>query len=572
LWELNLKDNYDVIVVGSGAAGGMSSYVLTQAGHKVLMLEAGRDYDPVKESGMFKLPTEAPLRGAPTPDKPYGYYDATSGGGWTVPGEPYTVAEGDEFTWWRARMLGGRTNHWGRISLRFGPYDFKGFSRDGLGADWPLGYEELARWYDRTERLIGVTGAAHGIENTPDSPPGVSLAPPPETPTDYFIRHGLKALGIQAAAIRVAVLTRPLNGRPACLYATPCIRGCAIGANFQSTTVLIPPARRTGLLSVRTEALVYSVDMDSKGRAAGVSFVDRRTGEHHSVKAKAVVLAASACESARILLNSKSSAFPDGLANESGLVGRNLMDSVASTTFARFPALEDMPHRQDDGIGGATLRHLYVPWWGSGDDARRGLDFPRGYHVEMGGGRTMPGVYALPDYATHCENRLGPSLRTEIRRKYGSFCSFHGNGEMIPNADSYCEIDPSARDRWGIPVLRFHWRWGETELRQAAHMRKTFQDLVERLGGHVVRVTPADPKLLDPGGHTNHEVGTARMGASAKASVTNAFGQSWSVRNLFIMDGAVFPSNSDKNPTLTILALAWRNSSYLIDLARRGDV
>ena len=563
-----MKQKYDVIVVGSGAAGGMSTYVLTQAGIKVLMLESGRDYDPA-EAAMFNLPTAAPLRGQPTPDKPYGFYDATVGGGWQVPGEPYTVADGSEFMWWRPRMLGGRTNHWGRIALRFGSYDFKGRSRDALGADWPLTYDELAPWYDKTERLIGVTGARQGLENVPDSPEGVHLPPPPPTPSDYFVSRGFQALGIPTAAIRVAVLTQSLNGRPPCLYATPCIRGCAIGANFQSTTVLIPPARKTGLLTIRTNAMVYHVDIDRHGRAKGVSFVDRKTGIHHSVQAKAVVLAASACESARILLNSKSSRFPDGLANDSGLVGRNLMDSVANTTVAQFPALEELPARQDDGIGGASLRHLYVPWWGYGERAR-GLDFPRGYHIELGGGRTMPGVYALPDYANHCEATHGAELRVEILRKYGSYYSFHGNGEMIPNAGSYCEIDPVAKDKWGIPVLRFHFKWGDTELRQARHMRKTFREVVERLGGKVVREVPGDG--IDPGGHTNHEVGTTRMGATPRDSVVNSFGQSWSVRNLFVTDGGVFASNSDKNPTLTILALAWRNSAYLADEARKSNI
>jgi choline dehydrogenase-like flavoprotein len=563
-----LKERYDVIVVGSGAGGGMSSYVLAQAGMKVLMLEAGRDYDPVAESAMFNLPKNAPLRGHPTPDKPYGYYDATVGGGWKVPNEPYTLAEGTEFRWWRARMLGGRTNHWGRISLRFGPYDFKPYSRDGLGVDWPFTYEDIAPWYDKTEQLIGVTGAAHGLENTPDSPPDVHMPPPPPSPSDYFVARGFRGMGIPTAAIRVAVLTRPLNGRSPCVYATPCIRGCAIKANFQSTTVLIPPARETGNLTVRTDAMVYRVGVDGNDRAKGVSFVDRKTGEHHSVEGRAVVLAASACESARILLNSKSSRFPNGLGNEGGQVGRNLMDSVANTTLAQFPALESMPRRHDDGIGGAGLAHIYVPWWGYQQQGRKQVDFARGYHIELGGGQTMPGAYSIPDFAEDCVATHGTELRDEIRRKYGSYYYFHGNGEMIPNRDCYCEIDRDVKDKWGIPVLKFHWKWGEEDRRQAAHMRSSFQAVIQRLGGKVVRTTP----LLPAGGETNHEVGTTRMGATSKDSVVNQFGQSWTVKNLFVMDGGVFASNSDKNPTLTILALSWRSSSYLIDEARKGNL
>jgi choline dehydrogenase-like flavoprotein len=566
---VTLNEDYDVIVVGSGAGGGMSSYVLTRAGMKVLMLEAGRDYDPVSETPMFSLPKDAPLRDARTPDKPFGYYDATVNGGYVVPGEPYTLADQSRFKWWRARMLGGRTNHWGRIALRFGPYDFKAHSRDGLGVDWPLTYDELAPWYDKTERLIGVTGAAHGLENTPDSPDGVHLPPPPPGPSDHFIARGFQSMGIPTAAIRAAVLTRPLNGRASCLYATPCIRGCAIRANFQSSTVLIPPARQSGNLTIRTDAMVYEVNLDRSGRARGVSFVDCRTGAHHSVQAKAVVLAASSCETARILLNSKDSQSTDGLANDHGLVGRNLMDSAAVTIYAQFPALEGMPLRQDDGLGGGTLAHVYVPWWGYQQQAARKLDFPRGYHIELGGGRKMPSTSYLRRLADLCNHTHGASLREELCRKYGSVQYFHCNGEMISNPDCYCEIDPDVKDRWGIPVLKFHWQWGEHELRQASHMRKSIHAVIDRLGGTPTR---GDNESLADGGQTSHEVGTTRMGIHPKNSVVDSFGRCWRAKNLFIMDGGVFASISDKNPTLTILALAWRNSAHLIEEARKGNL
>jgi choline dehydrogenase-like flavoprotein len=564
-------DHYDVIVIGSGAGGGMSAYVLTRAGMKVLMLEAGRNYDPVSETAMFNIPRDAPLRAVATPDKQLGFYDATVNGGWQVPGEPYTVAEGSEFQWWRPRMLGGRTNHWGRVSLRFGPYDFKPRSRDGLGVDWPITYDELAPWYDRTEKLIGVVGAAHGLENTPDSPPGVQQPAPPPSPADFFVSRGFQSLNIPVAASRLAILTQTLNGRPPCLYATACIRGCAIGANFQSTTVLIPPSRQTGNLTIRTNAMVYQVEIDRNGRANGVSFVDRVNGSHHSVRAKAVVLAASACESARILLNSRRAGFPNGLANSSGLVGRNLMDSVVHTTLGQFPALESMPPRQDDGLGGGSAGHIYVPWWGYGQQARNELDFPRGYHIELIGGRKMPSVNTLRILTNNATRTHGRALRDELRRHYGSYYTFSGNGEMISNQDCYCELDPSVKDKWGIPALRFHWKWGDYELRQADHMRKTFHTVIERLGGRIADNGNGNRKL-SVGGATNHEVGTIRMGATPDSSVVNSFGQTWEVKNLFVMDGGVFASSPDKNPTLSILALSWRNSAHLVAEARRGNL
>jgi choline dehydrogenase-like flavoprotein len=563
-----MKEPYDVIVVGSGAGGGMSAYVMTHAGLKVLLLEAGRDYAPASETPMFNLPSAAPLRGASTPDKPGGFFDATIDGGVTIPNEPYTVAEGNPFYWWRARMLGGRTNHWGRIALRFGPYDFKPYSRDGLGFDWPIEYGDLAPWYDRVERLIGVTGANEGLENAPNSPPDALLPPAPMRASEYFVKRGFESLGIHTAAAHLAILTRPLNGRPSCLYATPCGRGCSIRANFQSTTVLIPPSRDTGNLEIQTNALVYQVDIDKRGFANGVSFVDRRTGQHHSVQARAVVLAASACESARILLNSKSSLFPQGLANESGMVGRHLTDSVGSSLTAQFPSLEKLPPRNDDGV---SMGHIYVPWWGHQRQLRGELSFPRGYHIELYGNLWMPDM-GIGERAALCDASYGSELRQEMRRKFGSYFSFVGRGEMIPNESTFIDLDPVVKDKWGIPVVRFHWNWSEHELQQAAHMRRTFLDVVERLGGTPIYGEDGhEQQAIDPVG-TTHEVGTTRMGASANDSVVNQFGQSWTVSNLFVMDGGVFASHPNKNPTLSILALSWRNSAYLVEEARKGNL
>jgi choline dehydrogenase-like flavoprotein len=562
---------YDVIIVGSGAGGGMSAYVLTRAGLKVLMLEAGRDYDPAAETPMFDIPAQAPLRAAGTPDKPFGYYDATVDGGWVTPGEPYTIAEGSEpFLWWRPRMLGGRTNHWGRISLRFGPQDFKPTRRDGLGQDWPIDYDDLAPWYDRVERLIGVTGKAQGLENTPDSPEGCLLPAPPPRAYESLLARGFEGLGIPVAAMHAAVLTRPLNDRPACLYATPCGRGCAIRANFQSTTVLLPPARATGNLTIRTNALVYQVDLDSAGKAKGVSFVDRVTGRHHAATARSVVLAAGACESARILLNSRSSRFPDGLGNDHGMVGRYLMDTVGAGAAGQIPALEGLPPTNDDGM---SVSHIYVPWWGYQKQARRELPFPRGYHIELGGGRSMPSIGLGHELSLADDLTVGAALRADARRLYGSYVNFAGRGEMIPNDDCYCELDPTVKDRWGIPVLRFHWKWSEHETRQAGHMVETFLEVIDRLGGKPMPGYETDGrKAISRGGEIIHEVGTVRMGHSPADSVVDAFGQSWATPNLFVTDGAVLVSSPDKNPTLSILALAMRGSDHLASLARRGEL
>jgi choline dehydrogenase-like flavoprotein len=589
-----LQKEYDVIVVGSGAAGGQTAYTLTMDGAKVLMLEAGRNYVPETETPMFQTPDQAPLRGTSTPDKEFGFYDSTIDGGWQMPGEPYSSASPNEeqrFWWWRTRMLGGRTNHWGRISLRNGPYDFKPHSRDGLGFDWPIGYDDVAPYYDKVEMLIGVYGDNDGMENTPNSSPGCLLPPPKPRAGELLIRKHAKTLGVPVVAAHRAVLTQQLDhkrlppllhpgneraqkilaehmrSRAACFWATDCGRGCSIKATYQSTTVHLPPAMATGNLDILTQAMVREVELDKRGLASSVVFIDKTSGKEHRAKARIVVLAASACESVRILLNSKSEKFPHGLANSSGKVGKYLMDTVGSPVSGQIPALENLPPHNEDGAGGI---HVYSPWWLYKDAGK--LGFARGYHIEMGSGRRMPSVGSMGQMASFAGG-YGRKLKEDMRRYYGSFIGLAGRGEMIPNENSYCEIDPAGQDKWGIPTLRFHWQWSEHETRQAAHMQKTFADIIDAMGGKVLGKAELDGrKAIAPGGYIIHEIGGAIMGADPKKSVVNQWLQSWDVKNLFITDGAPFPSNADKNPTLTIMALAWRSADYMLQAMKRRDL
>lgn len=560
------QEQFDAVVVGSGAGGGMAAWVLATRGLRVLMLEAGRHYDPYKETAMFGDAADAPLRGDGTPDKPFGYYNATVDGGWQVPGEPYSSAPGSEFMWWRSRMLGGRTNHWARNSFRMGPYDFKPRSRDGLGVDWPVSYETIAPWYDKTEALIGVYGNNDGLENHPDSAPGVLHKPPAPRVGELLIKAAANDLGIPCVPARRAVLTRPIGNRSACFYATGCGRGCSIGAAFQTTTSLIPMALATGNLEVRTDAMVYELRLNRDGRAAGVNFIDRATGRHEAAFGRTVVLAASAGETARILLNSQSALFPEGAANSSGQVGRNLMDTVGANMGAQFPVLENRPAYNEDGAMGL---HMYIPFWLYREQARGELDFPRGYHYELGAnGRGQPGM-GMGNIANRAGS-YGSRLKEDMRRYYGSYLNFTIRGEMIPNGDSRCEIDPDRKDRWGIPTLRFHFKWSQHELNMVAHWQETTRHIIERLGGNIEYGDVPPEQAISRGGEIIHEVGTTRMGANPATSVTNQYGQTWDIPNLFITDGGVFATKAHKNPTLTILTLAWRNSEYLAkQLGRR---
>jgi choline dehydrogenase-like flavoprotein len=556
---------YDVCIVGSGAGGGMAAKVLCEAGADVVMLEAGGMWDSAKDSKMSAWPYDSPRRGAATPTKPFGEFDGCIGG-WDIEGEPYTQAAGSMFDWFRGRMLGGRTNHWGRISLRMGPDDFRRKSLDGLGDDWPIGYDDVKPYYDKLDRLVGIFGSMEGIPNEPD---GVFQPPPKPRCYELLIKQAADTLNITCVPNRLSILTQPLNGRPACHYCGQCGRGCATHANFSSTSVLLPPALATGKLRIITGAMAREVITNDGGLVTGVSYVDTKDRRDYEVRARIVVLAASACETARLLLNSKSGRFPDGLANSSGVVGRNLTDSTGLSVGGHIPKMEHGVPHNEDGTGGA---HLYMPWWLD----NKNLDFPRGYHVELGGGkRGAPGFGFMSGIQRfNGVGGYGTSLKEDYRRFYGATVNFSGRGEMIPNTDTYCEIDPNVVDTYGIPVLRFHAKFGESEILQAKHMQDTFREIIHTMGGTPLSSMPSREANygLEPVGRIIHEVGTTRMGSDPQTSVLNANCQAHDVKNLFVADAGPFVSNSHKNCTWTILALAMRTSEFVADARKRMEI
>jgi choline dehydrogenase-like flavoprotein len=564
---------HDVVIVGSGAGGGMAAKVLTEAGANVLMLEAGVMFDTRRDSKMLAWPYQSPRRGLPVPERQFGEFDA-GWGGWTLDGEPYTSAPGDRFDWFRTRMLGGRTNHWGRISLRFGPDDFRRKSLDGLGDDWPITYDDLKPYYDSIDRYIGLFGSNEGLPNDPD---GIFQPPPKPRCYELLIKQASERLSIRCIPIRLSILTQPLNDRPACHYCGQCGRGCASHANFSSPSVLLPPALATKRLTIVTNAMAREVTVGDDGLATGVTYVDKNTGRENHVRGRIVVMAASACETARLLLNSKSSRFPQGLGNSSGVVGKYLTDTTGTSVRGFIPKMmNSVPHNED----GASGSHLFMPWWGD----NKKLDFPRGYHIELGGGRRMPGFGTLSgvhlyhttggDGGLVSSGGYGKQLKDDYRRFYGATVGFAGRGEMIPNENSFCEIDPAVVDRWGIPVLRFHWKWTEYELKQVKHMQETFRAIIDQMGGTPMSPMPsaAQDYGIEPGGRIIHEVGCVRMGHDPKTSVLNSNCQAHDCRNLFVTDGGPFVTNPDKNVTWTILALAMRTSGFIADQRKAGSI
>jgi choline dehydrogenase-like flavoprotein len=540
---------YPIVVVGSGASGGMAAWNLTRQGFPVLLLDAGTRFDR-STFWTHVRPWEARERRARGEKPPTFFLDAKE--------QPYLTPDGKPFELIRVWGHGGKTNVWGRVSLRYSDLDFKGPAKDGWEIPWPIEYKDVAPYYDRVEQLIGVCGG----DDDSDALPGSKFLMPPPKPRcgEVLLKKAFAQRGIPIVAGRRANRTRPLNGYPACHYCGNCGSGCDTGSFFCSADHLLPDAIKSGKLEIRSNAVVGRILVDDKGLAKGVQYFDRVTGKEHQVLAKVVIMGASAVDTTRILLNSKSSAHPNGIGNGSDVIGRYLCEQLRVHVAGFIPTLYGNQPGHDYGIGG---EHIYMPRF---NHRLPNLGYLRGFQMQFWNSGALPSN--LPNLGNRVAG-FGVDFKREVKRRYPAWVELHPFGETLPYAHNRITVDESKRDRYGLPMLNIDYQTGDNERKMADHIYDVLEEVGKSAGIEWAHFNRGE---LDSNGSAIHEHGCCRMGDDPKRSALNRWNQMHEVKNVFVVDGSAFTSASEKNPTLTILSLSWRATDYLAEQLKRGAI
>ncbi len=562
------RQEYDAIVVGSGVAGGWAAKELTEKGLNTLLLERGR---MVEHGGDYVTENQAPWelyfrgrghrdefeRDYPVQRKGGGFGEATHHFYVNDRENPYTYPEDEPFMWIRGHQVGGRSLIWGRQCYRWSDLDFEANARDGFGVDWPIRYADIAPWYDYVERFVGISGQAEGIPQLPDG----HFLPPMQMNCGerYFKEHMESAFpGRKMTVGRVANITQALNGRSACQYRNQCSRGCSYGAYFSTQSSTLPAAQATGNLTLLANSIVHSVLYDEENdRASGVRVIDAETREETEIYGRIIFLCASTLGSTRIMLNSTSNRFPNGIANSSGALGRYLMDHCFQAgASGQLPENENEYYygRRPNGIYIARFRNL-------GDRDTEHPDFLRGYGYQGSASRSdwSRGI-SRPDF--------GSDLKEDLREPGPWSMWIGGWGECLPREENVVELDPEVTDAWDMPVLRIRCAWSDNEDKMREDMALSAAEMLDAVGASNI-----DPFINEsPPGLCIHEMGTARMGRDPNTSVLNAHNQAHDVENLFVTDGACMTSSACQNPSITYMALTARACDFAVNEINRGNL
>lgn len=557
------NNSYDAIVVGSGISGGWAAKELCEKGLKVLMLERGGPYDHVKDyKTAQKNPWELEHRGRTTQEQKKKYPVIHRGwaaseevmDGWANEQDcPYT--ETKPFTWWRSYRMGGRSILWGRQSYRWSPMDFEANEKDNVGVPWPIGYDDLAPWYDHVEKFAGISGS---IEQLPQLPDGQFLPPMELNCVEKDIAERIKKEYHQKRHLiigRVANLTAEIPGRTKCQFRNRCWEGCPFGGYFSTQSSTLPAAMKTGNLTVRPYSLVKEVlyDKDTK-KATGVEVLDTETNQTYEFKSKIVFLCASTLNSAWILMNSATDVWPEGMGSSSGELGHNVMDH-----HYNIGASGTVEGYEDQYVYGRRANGFYIPRFVNlGGDKR---DYLRGFGYQGGASRQGWGREIA-------ELNLGGDLKDALTEPGQWTIGATGFGEILPYHENKVSLDKTVKDKWGLPVLNMDAELKENELKMRKDIKEEMRAMFEAAGVKNVSTYDGGHAL----GHGIHEMGTARMGRDPKTSVLNKWNQVWDCTNVYVTDGACMTSSACQNPSLTYMALTARAADYAVSELKKNNV